>query len=539
MSTNVDTDRVLVNKLERRCSMHNSERVIVIGAGIGGLAVALELAGRGADVLVLERAGAPGGKLRQVDVDGQKLDAGPTVLTMRWVFDALFEQAGARLEDHLCLRPAGVLARHAWNADERLDLHADRQRSVDAIGRFAGAREARGYVDFCARAARTYAALRDTYLRAGKTTPWGLTARHGLRGLPALMGISPFTRLSSALRDHFDDPRLRQLFGRYATYCGASPYLAPATLMLVAHVEQEGVWLIDGGMQALAQAVASLAQQRGARLRCGAAVDEILLRSGRAAGVRLADGETIEADTLVFNGDVAALAAGRLCGAARAAVPPQARTQRSLSALTWNLVARAEGFPLLRHSVFFSPDYAGEFEDLLTRRRLPAEPTVYVCAQDRGTDDSLSAIDGPERLLCLVNAPPDGDLRPLPPEEIEACERQTFRRLERCGLRLLARADSIVRTTPSDFDRLFPATGGALYGPASHGWQAAFSRCGSRSRIPGLYLAGGSTHPGPGLPMATLSGQLAAACVLQDLARGRASMSMSSRTATPGGMSMR
>lgn len=515
-----------------------TERVVVIGAGIGGLAAALELAHRGLDVVVLERAATPGGKLRQVTVAGRQLDAGPTVLTMRWVFEALFDRCGERLERHLRLLPADLLARHAWSADERLDLHADVGRSADAIGHFAGAAEARGYLDFCARARRTYDALADTYLRAGKTTPWGLAARHGLRGLPALMGISPFTSLWRALGDHFRDPRLQQLFGRYATYCGASPFLAPATLMLVAHVEQDGVWLVDGGMQAVARAVATLAQQRGARLRCRCEARDIVLRAGRVVGVRLADGEVVDADAVVFNGDVAALAAALLGDAATRAVPPQARAQRSLSALTWNLVARTEGFPLLRHSVFFSGDYAAEFDDLVVRRRLPSAPTVYVCAQDRDAATG-AAPDGPERLLCLVNAPPIGDVRRLSSEEIEACERQTFQTLARCGLTLQPDRPDCTMTTPSDFERLFPATGGALYGPASHGWKAAFTRCGSRSRIPGLYLAGGSTHPGPGLPMATLSGHLAADCIAQDLARARTSISTSPPAAMPGGMSTR
>lgn len=514
-----------------------TERVVVVGAGIGGLAAALELAHRGLDVVVLERAATPGGKLRQVSVAGRPVDAGPTVLTMRWVFEALFDRCGERLDRHLQLQPADVLARHAWSADEKLDLHADIGKSAEAIGRFAGAAEARGYLEFCARARRTYDALDHSYLRAGKTTPWGLAARQGLRGLPALMGISPFTTLWRALGDHFRDPRLRQLFGRYATYCGASPYLAPATLMLVAHVEQDGVWLIDGGMQSLAQAVAALAQQRGARIRCGCEARDIVLQAGRVVGVRLTSGEVVAADAVVFNGDVAALAAGLLGRAATGAVPRQPREHRSLSALTWSLVARTEGFPLLRHSVFFSSDYAAEFDDLVVRRRLPSAPTVYVCAQDRDAADGKAAVDGQERLLCLVNAPPIGDQRALTREEIEACERQTFRTLARCGLTLQSAPTGGTMTTPSDFEQLFPATGGALYGPASHGWKAAFTRCGSRSRIPGLYLAGGSTHPGPGLPMATLSGHLAAECIAQDLAQARVSISTSPPAAMPGGIS--
>ena len=515
--------------------MH-TERIAIVGAGIGGLAAAIELAASGLDVSVFERAAAPGGKLREVPLGAARLDAGPTVLTMRWVFDALFERAGARLDDALHLQAAGLLARHAWSRGERLDLHADIARSADAIGRFAGAAEARGYLDFCARSQRVYRALEQPFLRAGRTTPWGLFARTPCHDWPALASISPFTTLWRALGQHFRDPRLRQLFGRYATYCGSSPFDAPATLMLVAHVEQQGVWLVDGGMQRLADALTALARRLGVRLRCGAEVEAIEFAQGRATGLRLAGGERIEADAVLFNGDVAALAAGRLGEAARAAVAAAPAAQRSLSAITWHLVATARGLPLLRHTVFFSANYAAEFADLRAGR-LPAAPTVYVCAQDRGADDGPPP-DGLERLMCLVNAPARGAGRALADEEIARCETQTFQALARCGLRLSPGPQPTLRTTPSDFAHRFPATGGALYGPASQGWRSAFTRCGARSRIPGLYLAGGSTHPGPGVPMAALSGHLAAASLLQDLARRRASIATWPRAATPGGTSM-
>ncbi len=514
--------------------MH-TERIAIVGAGIGGLAAAIELAARGLDVSVFERAATPGGKLRELPVGDTRLDAGPTVLTMRWVFDALFDAAGARLDDALRLAPAERLARHAWGPGERLDLHADVARSADAIGRFAGAAEARGYLDFCARSQRVYRALEQPFLRAGRTTPWGLFARAPWRDWPALASISPFTTLWRALGRHFHDPRLRQLFGRYATYCGSSPFDAPATLMLVAHVEQQGVWLVDGGMQRLAEALAALARRLGVRLRCGAQVEAIELAQGRAAGLRLAGGERIEADAVVFNGDVAALAAGLLGDAVRRAVPALPPSRRSLSALTWHLTASARGLPLLRHTVFFSRDYAAEFDDLRAGR-LPADPTVYVCAQDRGADDGPGP-DGPERLMCLVNAPARGDGRAPTEEEIATCETRTFHALARCGLRLRPGPQPMARTSPSDFARLFPATGGALYGPASQGWRSAFTRCGARSRIPGLYLAGGSTHPGPGLPMAVLSGHQAAQAAMQDLARRHASTAPWPRAATPGGTS--
>ena len=339
--------------------------------------------------------------------------------------------------------------------------------------------------------------------------------------MPAIARAALHGTLWRALGEHFHDRRLRQLFGRYATYCGSSPFAAPATLMLIAHVEQDGVWLVRDGMVRLADALAAGARALGVTLRCATGVDEILVSRGRVSGVRLAGGETVDARAVVCNGDVSALGAGCFGAAVRGAAPATPRARRSLSALTWALSARTDGFALSRHNVFFSDDYAAEFADVFTSSRVPATPTVYVCAQDRGGAAAAADADGgtaaPERLLCLVNAPAGGDRGGLHAHEIEVCEHRAFEVLERCGLAVHRRPEATVTTAPQDFEALFPATGGALYGAACHGWRASFTRPGARTRVPGLYLAGGSVHPGPGVPMATLSGHHAAACVLQDL----------------------
>jgi 1-hydroxycarotenoid 3,4-desaturase len=490
------------------------QRIVVVGAGIGGLVAALLLAKRDHDVLVLERAGAPGGKMREVAVGDVRLDAGPTVFTMRWVFDEIFAAAGAVLENHLTLRKSELLARHAWSSGENLDLFADRRRSADAIRAFAGASEARAYLEFCDRAQRVYQTLVDSFIRAPRPSVLSLIKTAGVRGLSDLARTSPFACLWDALGDYFKDQRLRQLFARYATYCGSSPFDAPATLMLIAHVEQEGVWLVDGGMYRIAAALAALAAKSGATFRYHSEVATIDVVSGRVNGVMLSSGERIDAAAVVVNADIAAVADKCFGDAVAEAVPPPAVTHRSLSAMTFAMVARTEGFRLARHNVFFSPDYATEFDDLIGRRRLADEPTVYVCAQ--GRNDAASVPTGPEPLLCLMNAPADGDAHTYSQTEITTCQERILAQLERFGISLHLLAEPVV-TTPSDFHRLFPATGGALYGQVSHGWMASFRRPGSRTRIRGLYLAGGSTHPGPGVPMAALSGRLAAAHLLADL----------------------
>lgn len=507
-------------------------RVVVVGGGVGGLAAAVDLARQGLDVTLLERAATVGGKLRQVSAGGHPVDAGPTVFTMRWVFEGLFGDAGQRLEDALHLDPVQVLARHAWGSGGKLDLYADPKRSAEAIGDFAGAAEAKRYAAFCAQAREVYGALEGPYIRSPRPTLPGMMADLGWQGSRALASLGLFSDMWRSLGKHFRDPRLQQLFGRYATYCGSSPFDAPATLMLVAHVETQGVWTVRGGMVEVGRALARLAENLGASMRTGAHVAAIEVRQGRVCGVRLASGETLPADSVVFNGDSQAIAHGLLGEDVRPAVDAIAPQERSLSAMTWCMHARTAGFPLVHHNVFFDDDYRSEFRDIFGHGRLPGKATVYLCAQDRHDDDNPLP-DG-ERLLALVNAPAMGDLRDLDPEEIERCHDNALNLMRRCGLQVDCAPSQSVLTGPPGFETLFPATGGALYGAACHGWMASFRRPASSTRIPGLYLAGGSAHPGPGVPMATLSGRLAAATLMAHLG----STSRSARVHISGGMSM-
>ncbi len=506
------------------------ERIVVIGGGVGGLVSAALLAARGCDVTLVEAAAGPGGKLRAVTVDGHAIDGGPTVFTMREVFEEIFAACGDTLTDHLSLSPAATLARHAWGA-ARLDLFADPLESEAAIGDFAGADEARGYRAFRAEAKRLFEALDRPFLRGTKTDPITLGWRMGARGFLDYLNLRAYTSMWGALARYFGDPRLRQLFGRYATYCGSSPFACPATLMLIAHAEASGVWLVDGGMHRLALALEALARRHGVRFHYGTAVREISVEHGRAAGVVLANGERIAATAVICNADPAAIGAGRFGHAASRAVGPVPPQRRSLSAMVWTVRAKVTGFPLVRHNVFFSDDYASEFA-ALADGRLADTPSVYVCAQDRA--DAGTEHRGGECVQIIVNAPANGDGTGFTSAEIETCRQRMLGSLSRAGLSLDL-APSSVLTTPSDFERLFPSTGGALYGRASHGWAASFLRQGSRTRIPGLYCAGGSTHPGAGVPMAALSGRLAAACLLKD----RASMWRSRPMAMPGGISTR
>jgi 1-hydroxycarotenoid 3,4-desaturase len=473
--------------------------VVVVGAGIGGLVAAALLAARGRDVLVIEQAGRTGGKIREVALGGVRIGAGPARLTLRPVFEAIFAEAGAALADHLALAPDGSLGRHLWSDGACLDLPAGAEAAEAAIGAFAGAAAARGYRAFRARAKRIHDALEAPFLMAQRPGALGLATQTGLRGL---LGTSPFASLWDALGEHFADARLRQVFGRVATYVGSSPLQAPATLMLVAHVEMQGLWRIEGGMIRLPEALEAIARGHGARFRCQAKVRRILVSGGRASGVMLEDGETIAAAAVLLNADPAALAEGHFGAEAAGAAEKLAPQRRSFSAITWAMRAEPGRIPAA-HTVLHADDAAAEYAELGYRARLPARPTATLWAEGEG-------------LLAMVSAPARADSRPLPAEAVAGCGDRVFAALRGVGI-AVPRGEAVV-TTPGDFDRMFPGAGGALYGPAAQGWQAAFARPGARTKLPGLYLAGGAVHPGAGVAMAAISGRLAAARIIEDRA---------------------
>ena len=389
-----------------------SRRVVVIGAGVGGLAAALDA-----------RGARPGGAwcssapqhpaARCGDRDRRCAD--------RCRPDRLHDALGVRGDvrrgrrqpgDHLTLRPVEILARHAWDGDAAARPFRRHRR--------LGRRDRR--LRRAGRGARLPAI--SSRGRSGSTRRW--TALHPRRAAePACRSASPggarrrrpagaTTPFSDAVErrsgELFHDPRLRQLFGRYATYCGSSPFRAPATLMLVAHVEQEGVWLVEGGMHRIARALAGLAGSEGRAFRYGAEVARDPAEGGRAAACgspmarcsRPARSSPMPMSSALGTGPVRPGRGRRRCHA----VPGRALALgRDLGAAGGDrgLSAAAAQRVLL-------PRLPGRVRRSSVRAALPAEPTVYVCAQDRGDDDGPGR---PERLLCLINAPARGDTTPL------------------------------------------------------------------------------------------------------------------------------
>ena len=492
-------------------SKRTKGEVIVIGAGIAGLAASLRLAHQGFSVTVLERHAAPGGKMRGLSSVAGPIDAGPTVLTMRPVFEDLFRSVGEQIEDHLTLVRQKILARHWWPDGSSLDLFDDYEASQEAIYEFAGLKAFGEFQEFFKRTQRLFTAFDAPMMRAAQ--PNQAEIIKSVVKKPSLISdMAPWHSLSKMLEKQFSDPRLAQLFGRYATYVGGSPYAAPSLLSLIWQAEANGVWAVKGGMHKLAKKLVELSENRGAIFHYNSHVSRILTEDEKVIGVTLENGENISADAVVFNGDPRALATGAMGPDCQKIAPQTLKDKRSFSARVWSFAAQVTGPDLIHHNVFFGQNSKSEFDDL-AEGQMPVDPTIYICAQDRGQNAPYPKT---ERFEIILNAAPVYGAQTLE-KEFETCRTRTFDTLGRFGLTFSPLPKEEALTTPADFASMFPASDGSLYGQSPHGLTAAFRRPRARTQIQGLYLAGGGAHPGAGVPMATLSARHAAEAIIKDL----------------------
>ncbi len=493
-------------------------RVVVIGSGMGGMAVAARLAVKGHDVTVVEQAATYGGKLGSFERDGFVFDTGPSLLTLPAVYRDLFLKTGRPLEESVDLVDLDPAFGYRFPDGTTVDLPGvDAGTCARVLGDALGGSAEADWRAFMARAAAIWQVTRRPFLESPLSGVRDLLplARH----LSDVRTVAPFTSLRGLSARYLHDPRLRMLVDRYATYTGSDPRRAPAALATVPYVEQTfGAYHVAGGVRRLADALHARTLVRGVAYRFGADVVAVTTDSSRVTGVRLADGDVLAADVVVSDADATHLYRD-LVHDSRAARPLQRlrRATPSLSGFVLLLALRGRTPGLRHHNVWFPADYDAEFDAIFGRDARPVEdPTIYVCAPD---DHAMRPDAEHESWFVLVNAPrhsPDGERGTVDwtaPGVAEAYRKRVLAVMAARGYDVRDRLLWSEMRTPADLERGTRAPGGSIYGTSSNGARAAFLRPANASPVPGLYLVGGSSHPGGGLPLVGLSAEIVAELV--------------------------
>lgn len=482
---------------------------VIIGGGVGGLCTAIRLGAAGHDVTLFERNDVVGGKLAVFERDGFTFDIGPSLLTLPHVFDELFQLAGSSLDEQLDLVRLDPQFRYFWRDGAHLVVHDDNDATAAAFDTFAGAGEA--WRELNDRGRQIWDVSERTFFAGPMSNPIDLLKR--MESLSDLRAIDALRTLGAAARDTFEDSHLQQWLGRYATYSGSSPRRAPATLQCIPYIEAEyGCWYPLGGLGALSTALVSVAEQVGVEIRTSTDVERINDTGDAVTGVRLVDGTVVHADIVVANTDAEHLYRDLLPD--DSALKKVRRADRSTSGFAMCMgvsgqTPAVDGAPLGHHNVFFSDDAAQEIRQI-EAGQLADDPTIYACISS--VTDSTHAPTGDENWFVLVNTPAGAAV------DSAAYRDVVLHRLADHGVDLVDRLQFSARLTPRDIEKFYRSPGGAIYGSSSNGRRAAFARPSNRGPRRGLYLVGGSSHPGGGLPLVATSARIVAEMVEQDRA---------------------
>jgi phytoene desaturase len=480
-----------------------SERcdVAVVGGGVGGLVTAIRLAAAGRHVVLLERNKEVGGKLAVRQRDGFSFDTGPSLLTLPGLFDEVFGVAGSSLAAEVDLVRLDPSFRYFWPDASTVTFRDQPVATAEALeAAFPGS--GAEYLDYLRRARMIWQVSERTFFAGDMASPLSLVSR--LRSPRDFARIDALRNLSSRARLAFGDPRMRQWLGRYATYSGSDPSRAPATLGCIAGVEADfGAWYVRGGLGALRDALARTALRLGVEIRTGCEVTRITATHRRVTGVQTADAH-VSAPVVVANADAEHVYRDLLPHPRRLARVQ--RGERSTSGIAVLVGVQGRTPLIAHHNVWFSRDYAQEFADI-RGGRIPADPTIYACVSS--VTDETQALAGCENWFILINTPADESL------EVRDAGPWLLDRLAAVGPDLRSRAKFAEVIGPRDIARRYRSPGGAIYGTSSNGRSAAFRRPSTIGARRGLYLVGGSSHPGGGLPLVTMSARIVADLVLR------------------------
>ncbi len=485
--------------------------VLVVGAGLGALAGAIRLARMGFKVSVFEKNEKVGGKLNETRLGAYRFDTGPSLLTMPFVIDELFEFAGSARANCLHFEPIEPICRYFFPDGARLEASMDVQKMKAAMARFSPA-DAAAYEKFLSYSKRIYQRTANVFLFSpihefGKILKW-----QNLGALFHLHHLDPMRTVHLGVSRFFKDARLVQLFDRYATYNGSNPYRAPATLNVIPHVEYTlGSFYIRGGMYRLGEALLQLAQNLGVEIQTSAEVKKILHDHRRVTGLQVND-EKISADYVLCGQDVV-VAHEQLIEGFEKTKKKLGRLEPSCSGLVFLWGVKKKHAELAHHNIFFSGDYKKEFDEIFASKTPPHDPTIYLAIT--GKSDPEHAPAHGENWFVLLNMPyltGKVDWQKSRPQIRLA----VLQKLRNFGLDISNHIEQEQIISPPEFYHCYRSNRGSIYGISSNRRSTAFKRPPNRSRdLQGLYFAGGSTHPGGGIPLVLLSGKIAAELIAE------------------------
>lgn len=487
------------------------KRAVIIGGGLGGLTTSIYLAHAGWDVKILEKNKTLGGKLQQVNKGGFHFDLGPSTITLKHIFEQVFRDTGRDSRNYLTFYPISPIGKNFFPDGNVVELTPVVERMQEQLAVYSKA-DAKAYPAFLAESRRLFQISETAFLHKPLFL-WEEKMQLDL--LRDFAKIRPLQSFQALLKRYFRHPNTLRLFGRYATYVGSSPFQAPSIFAMLAFLEAgEGVYGIKGGTYKLVEAFEKLALELGVTIETKTDVTSIRTSNGAVTGVTTTKGD-YACDTLIGNGDALSMYSGLLDESDRPHFSDHKikKVEPSLSGFTMLLGLKKRFAQLAHHNVFFPSDYQAEFTSIFKEKRYIKEPTLYICFSGASEPDLAPA--DMSNLFVLANAPYLTGMNQM--QDKEQYKEQLIQQLEDRGLTGLSKSIIFEELqTPADLAIRTRAYRGAIYGMSSNNLQQAFFRVPNKdSHIKDLWFAGGSTHPGGGTPMVTLSGKLTAQAILQ------------------------
>jgi phytoene desaturase len=482
------------------------KRVAVIGAGLGGLAAALRLSHCGHAVDVYEKLEGPGGKARELSRGGYRFDMGPSLLTLPQVFRQLFNDVEEDLDEHLEFIRLDPITRYFFDDGTILDAYSEEERFASEVAEKLGERSDT-VLRYLSRCRKVYEATTPIFMFKPLHEVSTLLSSDIPRAFIRTPILDVLRTMHDVNRRWFRDPRTIQLFDRYATYNGSSPYMTPAIFNLIQHAEYGlGGYSVRGGIHSIPSVIEELARKKGAVFHYGSEVKAIHVGSGKVEGIRI-DDEDMNYDAVISNCDVSNTYKELL----RDSKSPKARKYEKLEpsssgqVFLWGIASDHKD--LVCNNIFFSNDYKKEFREIWQEGTSPSDPTVYINITSKSDPDD--APRGSENWFVLVNVPYDSGQNWL--VDSERIRKRIMKRLTPFLGDIDGSIEVEERIGPKEIEELYNGKRGSIYGVSSNNRRSAFLRQSNRSKeYPGLFFAGGSAHPGGGMPLVVLSGKHAA-----------------------------